>query len=95
MAVCEGCGKSVIWYKNDKTGKAAPVNPEPVPDGNVTLVDDGQYHVMTKAERQAADEPSMFDDGHALRRFVLHFATCTKPEAFRRRDQKAHKVIDR
>lgn len=87
MSQCDACNKPVAWYRNDKTGKAALVDLEPYDDGNVTVdFEAGTYHVMTKAEREAADGADvlpMFRDG-SERRFKLHFATCPKADHFRR-----------
>lgn len=91
MAVCEGCGEPIFWRTNDKTGKVAPVDELPVPNGNVTLVGADQYHVLLKAERHALVEPGFFDD-EPPPRYMLHFVTCKHPEVFRKRDQKAHRA---
>lgn len=91
MAVCAGCGSPVEWRKNDKTQKSAPVNVEADPNGNVWLEGQEEYHVLTKAERASVVAPGFFD-GEERPRYTLHFATCETPEAFRKRDQKAHRA---
>lgn len=79
---CAGCGAEVKWAKNNNTGKSAPVNVTPDPNGNVYLWEDGAtYQVLTSAERQEpTDQP----------RYTLHFATCPKASRFRRCN-KCHK----
>lgn len=85
MSYCDGCAARVLWLANDKTGKAAPVDPTPVPNGNVTVdFASSTYHVMTKKEVVAADNGlgDLFDPPPD--RFTLHFATCPHADHFRR-----------
>lgn len=92
MSVCKGCGEQIEWRKNDKTGASAPVDPKPVPEGNVTLVGAEEYHVLLKAEKHALVEPGFFD-GEPPTRYVLHFAS--HPDCavvYRRRDKTAHRA---
>lgn len=81
---CSGCNASVKWYPNVRTRALAPVNVTPDPEGNVVL-EAGAYRVMRKAE--VANQP-LFD---APTRYTLHFATCSKPESFRKRDIVKHR----
>ena len=90
-AECGGCNASVAWYPNRRTGKKAPVDIVPREDGNVVIDSPtGTYEVLTKSQLAAANQATMFDTPRP--RYVLHFATCTKPETFRKRDQKAHRA---
>jgi hypothetical protein len=90
VATCDGqpgnpgCGRRVVWMKNDKSGKPAMVDPEPNEAGNVLLDHRANtYHVMTKVEIAAAERPGMFDEPPP-ERFMLHFATCPHAENFKR-----------
>lgn len=80
-----GCTVEVRWYPNNVTGKRALVNMTPDPNGNVVLEGD-VYRVLKKHEM---GNTPLFD---APTRYTLHFATCPKASAFRRRDTKAHRA---
>lgn len=87
MATCQGCGAKVFWKANVKTGRAAPVNPEPDPNGNVIMVGN-KYQVLTKQELA---QRSIFDMGEPEQlRYTLHFANCKNADHFRR-CKKCHK----
>jgi hypothetical protein len=82
MASCQGCGATVFWKRNVKTGKAAPVDPEPSLTGNVVMEANG-YRVLNKAELNPP--VTLFDAGEPERlRYTLHFATCPNADHFRR-----------
>lgn len=91
MANCDApeCGRHIQYLRNDKTGKPAPVDPTPVPNGNCTVDWHAQtYHVMTKAEIAVAEGGLAFEPPPD--RYTLHFATCPKAKQFRR-CAKCHK----
>lgn len=90
MAVCVSCGDPVIWLWNDHTNSKAPVNPDPVPNGNITRIGENLYHVLTKKELAALDNPGMLDPEPPLR-YQLHFIKEPCAKAFRDRDPVAHK----
>lgn len=93
MAVCVGCGEPVAWYVNDNTGNKMCLDPDPCDDGNITLVGDGKCHVLTKVEIAELLDNSLFpSEEPPPARYKTHFATCEKPEGFRGRDTKAHRV---
>lgn len=73
---CDACTARVEWREHTRTGKAALVNVEPDPAGNVVLVGPRRYAVLTKKERAApaGDVP----------RHTLHFATCPAAVRFRK-----------
>lgn len=85
MARCEteagGCGAEIEWRFHARTGKRAPVDKYPTPDGNVRLHKDGTYDVITKKERTAATDLFADDDEP---RYKLHFASCPNAQRFRR-----------
>ena len=87
VAVCGikggGCGATVIWLKPVNGDRPAPVDPQPVPDGNVVIPRPGFYKVLTKREIDNYNNPGMLDDP-APPRYKLHFATCPNAEHFRR-----------
>ena len=74
MSACRSCGAAVRWEVT-AGGRRMPLDAEPVPDGNVVVVD-GQARVLTSAgaELLTLDTP----------RFVSHFATCPQSGAWRR-----------
>lgn len=80
---CRSCGDPVIWLKNTRTGKRAPIDAEPDPAGNiVTFPDDGTYTVLGPSERAEATA-----EGVALR--TNHFATCPQAGQWHKATQKA------
>ena len=81
---CRGCGKEIAFIKTEK-GKSMPVDPEPVwirmeAGGNPFMRADGTYVYGHKAG-DADDDP----DSNLIEAYISHFATCTEPEAFRKR----------
>lgn len=69
MAKCNRCGATIEWTKNKRTGRRAPVDREPVPDGHVGVVID-----ETGERISWLLLPLVKYDGP---RFVLHSTTCT------------------
>jgi hypothetical protein len=72
MARCRSCDAPVVW-KRTEAGKAMPIDPDPVPGGNVVLLDDDRVHVL-HADEAADDVPT----------YVSHFATCPNAKGHRR-----------
>jgi hypothetical protein len=72
---CRKCGAPVLMLKNDNTGNVAPIDPEPVEGGNVT-VDPATmtYRVVPKAELQLSPNRKLHKS---------HFATCPHAQHFR------------
>jgi hypothetical protein len=74
LGTCRGCGATVAWVKTTG-GKNMPVDPEPVPHGNLILIDpipgDDSYLAVNKS---ASDQPG----------YTSHFATCPDAGQFRR-----------
>lgn len=75
---CRSCGQKIIWTTTER-GKHMPVDAEPHPAGNITLIpraDGGATaHVLQKFESAG---------GAALYR--SHFATCVNAADWRRKD---------
>lgn len=73
---CKRCKAPVLMLKNDKSGKFAPIDPEPVAGGNITVDPaSGTYRVVPKDE--LALSPNKL-------RHKSHFATCEFAAEFRR-----------
>lgn len=69
---CRRCPKQIVMLVYPKTGKAAPIEAESNPAGNVVWTNDGTYRFAT------ADDPP------EERRFN-HLARCGKGEAINRK----------
>jgi hypothetical protein len=67
------CGAPFVWSTNDKTGKASPIDPDPVPNGNIRLLGNGRHRVMGQRELEADTQGE---------RFVNHFMTCPERNQF-------------
>lgn len=57
------------------TGTRLPIDPDPLPDGNIMLLANGRCKVVPVEERAACVAPL----------FKSHFATCPMAEEFRKR----------
>ena len=68
MSTCSSCHAPVIWAKTT-TGKAIPLNPEPIIGGNIELTDG--------VARVVKPHP-------AVKLYVSHFATCAQADAHRK-----------
>lgn len=76
MTACGSCGAEVIWAFTT-SGKRMPVDAEPSPDGNVTLIPP-----LIPGETPTAVVSS--DRDPAQVRHMSHFATCPNAAAHRR-----------
>lgn len=80
MSRCRGCGAEIEWLRM-KSGKAMPVDPEPVfvqEGGNrVFITDEGETITGTAAEENTGKVG-----------FVPHWATCPAAGQFRRGGNK-------
>jgi hypothetical protein len=77
---CRECGAEIAFVQAEATQRLMPVDPAPVPDGNL-VIRNGQAvavgnDLLSPEARQG--EP----------RYKTHFATCTNPERFRRKRRK-------
>jgi hypothetical protein len=73
MATCRSCGTTIFWYKNVLSGKAAPIDAEPVWGGNIALLADGFYCVLPADERAGRTDL-----------YKSHFATCPNSKKHRK-----------
>ncbi len=81
LGTCRSCGAAVRWA-HTAAGRAMPLNPNPHPNGNVALDDNGRCRVLA-----ARDLP------HPGPTYRPHWATCPKADAHRRRRQR-HLIPD-
>lgn len=82
MPNCRAC-KAPIRFAMSSTGSTIPVDAEPALDGkgNLILFTDGTGKLCARTATER--------DRQAIRpRHKSHFATCTKPEQFRKRERK-------
>lgn len=49
---CRSCGAAIIWCPSQQ-GKLAPIDAESAVDGNIRILADGSYEVMTDIELMA------------------------------------------
>lgn len=73
---CSKCPVKIVYRRHVRTNKSAPIEVEPVAKGNIRLIDEGHYEVITK------DNPAR--PGERL--FLNHHVTC---EAVVRRRRSA------
>lgn len=68
---CRSCQRPIIWAKT-VSGKNMPLDPKPVLDGNVELLDNVAHVIAAR------------DVGNTMR-FVSHFRTCPNADQHRRK----------
>ena len=73
-----------MWTVSVATGKRMPLDPVPVPGGNVRLL---PAEHLGAPPRSAVVGPAidLFDDQDDGTRYVSHFATCPNADEHRRR----------
>lgn len=74
MSTCSTCGAPIRWAKT-AAGKNIPLDPDPVPLGNLYLDEDGVAMTVTK------------DLGRSVARYVSHFATCPDADEHRKKEE--------
>jgi hypothetical protein len=74
---CWKCDTLILWKTHKVTGKAAPIELEPSPIGNV-LVKGTQYRIATAEEIEKAKKLN-------IGLHLNHFASCPEAESFRRK----------
>lgn len=75
MAKCQTCQAPIEWAKSAATGKAMPLDAEPVPDGNIVINSRGEAVVLKKGE-----EAKLLPE---TPRFRSHYSTCKQADAWR------------
>ncbi len=76
---CSSCPAMIIFVQSAKSGHWQPLDSEPVPEGNILIID-GKAHVMCG---------DLFEAMHSGPRYRSHFMTC--PAARDHRKPKAGK----
>ena len=71
MSTCSSCGAEIDWYLTRK-GKSIPIDPDPVPDGNLFF--HGSVIHYAKHPPAPGEE-----------RYKSHFATCPNAKHHRRK----------
>ncbi len=68
-SVCRSCGRPILWAETTN-GKAAPIDPDPVPNGVIVLVQpsDPREPPVASVVKHAGST--------SLPRYNSHFATC-------------------
>lgn len=83
MNRCRSCGAEVLWLKNRRTGKRAPIDRDPSAGGNViAYLLDQTYRVLSADECEIAKADGM--DLH-----TNHFVTCPQAGQWHKAKQKA------
>lgn len=75
MAKCQTCRAPIEWAKSEATGKAMPLDAEPVADGNIVITSAGAAKVLKKE-----DIANLLPE---TPRFVSHYTTCKQADAWR------------
>jgi len=83
---CKGCGAEIIWIKMYGSGKAMPVNAEPVR----VLYEEGTDKFIRPdgvviSGRQIGDAWDDDPEKTVMEAYLSHFATCPKGDSFRNR----------
>lgn len=71
------CGRPMRWVVT-KNGKAMPIDPDPVPNGNVVFAEGSDTDALYV-------KPGQREFGDERPRYVSHFATCQYARDFRKR----------
>jgi len=78
MSTCKSCGAEIVWCIGSKGGRM-PVDANPNPGGNLTIVED---HANPTLPPRAMPVPP--DAGVGTPRYKSHFATCPSADQHRR-----------
>jgi hypothetical protein len=75
---CSSCGVPIVDALHEKTKKTAPIEAQPVADGNIRLDEKTRtYTVVPKAELEEARRKEIL--------FINHFARCKDAPTWRRK----------
>ena len=81
MAACRWCGAPVVFVRMADSGRLMPCNPGADARGNVLCRKRGPLYT----DGRVVTSP---DDTGDLLLLLAHWATCTSPDAARRRERK-------
>ena len=76
MAACKSCGAAILWRRNPKTGRMAPIDAAASPRGTIGV--DGECYALCNAAM------SHVECGVHREHHTNHFATCPQARSFRR-----------
>lgn len=76
MTRCRSCRKRIIWAITGKM-RRIPIDPDPTPDGNIVLQDQGKFRPPLATVHTVRPPDTML--------YKSHFATCPAAAAFRKR----------
>jgi hypothetical protein len=80
---CRSCGAPVLWLEHESTGKRAPIDADPSPEGNIEVdAPRGTYRVLSGFVWDEA-----VAGGEQLR--TCHFHTCPQPDERKTRSHGA------
>ena len=85
MSQCRSCKAEILWVTMEKSLKKNPLDPEPVPNGNIVIM------TVSGSERTArgvgAREAKLLAEaGTPL--YVSHFVSCRDSKIFRKDDRE-------
>jgi hypothetical protein len=78
--ICSSCGSPMTWAITDAKGRRMPLDPDPVPDGNVWVIDHPEHGAPIVGVALHHD-----DIPADIETYVAHFVTCTDATSHRRR----------
>ncbi len=78
---CSGCGIHIAWRFTPK-GAKLPLDPDPVPTGNVVINRSGIAVVL---DRERLKKLEAREDRDRWPLYVSHFATCVNSDRFRKK----------
>lgn len=84
MSRCKSCAAPIVWAKT-RTGKSMPLDVDPVPHGNVTIVDYVNPGAVTPTPVVVVGQLALDDTPVSVWRYQSHFSTCPDAVAHRRR----------
>ena len=82
MATCRECGAPIVFVRMAETGRIMPCNPGPDDRANVAHSRANPHH----GGRVITDDAPLDPATEAA--LLAHWATCTSPDAVRRRERK-------
>lgn len=77
---CRSCAAPIVWAITAAKGNRMPLDPEPVPDGNVWIIEHPEHgQPVIGVALQRSDIPADIET------YVSHFVTCSAAAEHRRR----------
>jgi hypothetical protein len=77
---CKSCAAPITWAITAAKGNRMPLDPDPVPDGNVWIVEHREH--MSPVIGVALQHSDIPDD---IETYVSHFVTCANAAEHRRK----------